>query len=158
MSMETLMADLAEITKSAGALTSGPDVAAFMQANLLPWLSSFTEEVSEMDEAIEDIVHESPEVLHTESGAVFAAIITSGLQIATELATRAGQDQRLLAIIREFRKACVQGKDLLEEIVIPDDPDDDDDDDDPDEDDDDDRDDDTDAGTDGKGAQEGKAP
>ncbi len=127
MSIEQVQADLKEIMGRllAEPPTSTPEVVIFLRDNLLPWLQSAAEEWGEMDEAIEDIVHQSVDVLHSESGAVFAGIITSGLAIATELATRAGQDQRLLRVIKEFRALAAQGKQILEEIVLEEDDDDD---------------------------------
>jgi hypothetical protein len=123
MSIEQLQQDLKDLM--GGLLASPPDSTAglvlFLQDNLLPWLQTQAEELGEMDEAIEDIVHQSAPVLDAESGAVFAAIITSGMAIATELATRAGNDQRLLRVIKEFKTLAAQGTQILEEIVLEDD-------------------------------------
>jgi hypothetical protein len=131
MSLEQSKTDLKQIVS---ALTSTPpttalEVTSFLQDNLLPWLEALTNEVGEMDQAIEDLVHESVDVLHSENGAVFAGVVAGGLALATELATRIGNDQRLLAVIRDFRQLAGQAKEILEEIVIPDDEDDEEDDD-----------------------------
>ncbi len=120
MSIEQLREDLKQITGAAGGMAGDIGVASFLQDNLLPWLESLTHEVSEMDGAIEDLVHESADVLHSENAAVFAGIIAGGLAIAAELTTRIGNDQRLLAVVRDFRQLAVQGREILEEIVIPD--------------------------------------
>lgn len=129
MSIDTLKEDLDQVVKAAptGALVTGVDVAAFLTDNLLPLLQAFCGELSEQDACIEDLVSKSAEVLHTDSAAVFAGIIASGVAIAAELRTRAGNDRRLLAMIKEFGDLALEGKELLEDIVIPDDEDDDDD-------------------------------
>ena len=120
MSIETLKQDLQQVT-AAIASTTLIDFSTFMQSQLLPWLESLVDEVSEMDESIEDLVHQSVEVLHTESAEVFAGLIAGGAMIATELLTRAGDDKRLIAMVKEWRALATQGKAILEEIVIPDD-------------------------------------
>lgn len=122
MSIEQLQVDLKELNDklTAAVPETVPQVVAFLQNELFPWLATFTEEAEEIDEAVEDVVHGSAEILHGESGAVFMGIITSGLAIANELAQRAGTDQRILKIVREFKQLCGQGKEILEEIVIPD--------------------------------------
>lgn len=122
MSIAQLKQDLTQITEAATA--SNLDPAAYMRDNLLPWMESLVNEVNEMDGAIEDLVHESADVLHEENGAVFAGIIAGGLALATELAQRAGNDPRLIKIIREYRDLAKQGSAILEEIVLPDDEDD----------------------------------
>ncbi len=133
MSIETLKLDLKQITEQAQIVSTGPEVAAFLQNNLLPWFESLIEEVSEMDDSIEDVVHQSVDVLHEDSAEVFAGIIASGTIIASELQTRVGNDARLLAVIREWRALAKQGTEILDEIVIPDDEDGDDETDEPDE-------------------------
>jgi hypothetical protein len=123
MSIRQSKTDLQQIVTE---LTSTPpatalELTSFLQDNLLPWLEALTHEVGEMDQVIEDLVHESVDVLHSDNAAVFAGVIAGGLALATELATRIGGDQRLLAVIRDFRQLAVQAKEILEEIVIPDD-------------------------------------
>ena len=121
MSIETLKHDLKQITERAAAMSTGAEVAAFLRDELLSWLDSLIDEVGEMDASIEDVVHQSVDVLHEESAQVFAGIITSGTVIAAELQTRVGNDRRLLEVIREFRVLTKQGTEILNEIVIPDD-------------------------------------
>jgi hypothetical protein len=137
MSIMQLQADLKELMGRllAEPPATTPALVLWLQDNLLPWLQSQSEELGEMDEAIESIIHDSVDVLHPESGAVFAGIITSGLAIATELAARAGNDQRILTVVKEFRVLAVQGKEILEEIVLDDEDDEDDEDEDEEEDD-----------------------
>jgi hypothetical protein len=96
-----------------------PDIMwGFVVNELLPYLESLTQEVGEMDEALQEVVEEMPEALHGESAAVFAGIITSGRVLINELANRAGNDTRLQAAIREWRKIATKGEALLEEITI----------------------------------------
>lgn len=118
MSIESLKDDLKRMTERVTGMVEGESVLAFLRDHLVPCLETVGDEMDEMDEAIEDIVHDAPDVLHTDSAAVFAAVIASGLTIAGELLTRVGDDRRLIALIREFRAKCAEGKEILEEITI----------------------------------------
>lgn len=122
MSLQELESDLKSLGEKLrmDPPASAAGVVLFLQNELVPWLQDLTKETVEIDESVEDLVHGSAEILHEESGAVFAGIIASGLAIATELAQRAGNDQRILKIIREFRQIAKEGSDILDEIVIPD--------------------------------------
>lgn len=120
MSIEQLKADLKEVMAAApsGALVTAEEVAAFQRNNLLPLLETMFDEVGEMDDTIEDLVHRSADVLHVESAAVFAGIIEGAALLVAELKTRVGDDRRLLKAIREWSELAKQGQELLEEITI----------------------------------------
>lgn len=119
MSIEQLQKDLSTVTsKCPGDLGAIPD---YLHNFLLPFLESTVEELSAVDEVVYGLVHDAEDILHEESGAVFAGIITSGMAICTELAQRAGNDPRILKLVREFRDLAKQGKEILEEIVMVDD-------------------------------------
>jgi hypothetical protein len=130
MSIETLKADLNDITASASAHAleekagAAPPVWGWLRDNLLPWIQGMADEVEEMDEAIHDVVNQSVDVLHPESAEVFAAIIAAGATMAAELRTRVGDDRRLLKSISEYIALLGRGKELLEDIYISDDDDD----------------------------------
>lgn len=127
MSIDTLRQDLRDIINAApkgGALATADDAVQFMRANLLPFLESLLDEVGEMDDSIEDIVHQSVDVLHADSAAVFAGIIEGGATLITELKTRCSGDARLLSMIKDWENLANQGREILEEIVIPEDEDD----------------------------------
>lgn len=123
MSIEQLKNDLNQITNSCESTSEdSPSLKSWMVNNLLPWAAALTDEMEEMDGVLEEVVEQSEDVLHTESGQVFAGIIAGGLVIATELGQRAGNDQRVLKLIKEFRALAQKGTDLLEEIVIAESP------------------------------------
>lgn len=122
MSIETLKSDLDDIVKSANELQQPqPDVFAWLTNHLLPWTQSLTEEVAEMDKAIQDLVDESVDVLHSDSAELFARIIAGGAKMAAELRTRVGDDRRVLKEVADYVALLGQGKSLLEEIYIADD-------------------------------------
>jgi hypothetical protein len=128
MSIETLKTEIKAVVAAApsGVLVTAPDLADYLRNNLLPLLEAVVTEVSEQDESIADLVEKASEILHTDSGSVFAALITAGRAIAAELRTRAGNDKRLLTMIKEFGELAEEGESILEDIVIPDTEDDDD--------------------------------
>lgn len=120
MSIEQLQGDLQQVVEAATAIVSPDAILPFLQNNLFPWLESMTEEMAEMDSAIEEAYHEMPDVLHSESAEVFAGIIASGTVLVAELRRRVGNDQRLLAMAKEWTQLAAKGKEILEEITIPD--------------------------------------
>lgn len=122
MSMEQLRDDLKQVVGRlpTGPLTSAADVAGYMKNDLLPFVASMIDEIGEIDESVEDLVHQTPDALHEETSAVFAGIITSGVVLANELKARVGADKRLLDLIKEFFALVKQGEEILEEITIPD--------------------------------------
>jgi len=126
MSIEQLQQDLKQVAEAAKAL-AGPlvtpsEIAVFLRDNLVPLIESHIGESAEMDESIYGLVQEAEDVLHEDNAAVFAGIITSGAVLVTELGHRAGNDQRLLKLIKEWRALAKQGEQILEDITIPDDP------------------------------------
>jgi hypothetical protein len=119
MSIEQLKTDLKQVIQACPA--DPAEIPGYLQNYLLSWLEATCDEIGEMDDAIENLVHESEDILHSDNAAMFAGVITSGMVLATELAARAGNDQRLLKVIKEFRALAKQASDVLEEITIPDD-------------------------------------
>lgn len=125
MSIETLKEDLKAV---AGALPSGPlttaaEMAAYMKNNLLPFIESTVTEMEEMDGTIEDLVTQTPDVLHEEAAATFMGVITGGLALVAELeglAAKTGDGPRLKPLIKEWRDLAEQASELIEEITIPD--------------------------------------
>lgn len=118
MSIEQLKTDLKSVIEAIPAM--GSDLPDYLRNNLLPLFEAVVAELGEQDEAIADLVQGASEVLHTESAGVFAAIIVSGRALAAELRTRAGNDHRLLALVKEFGELADQGEEILNDIVIPD--------------------------------------
>lgn len=118
--LRTLRQDLTDII---GKATTATEPMPFMRDELLPWLSAFLDEVTEIDSAVEATVYELEDVLHTENSQTIAGLITLSRAIATELRTRAGNDSRLLQLIKEHEKKCTEVAGILDEITIPDEPD-----------------------------------
>jgi hypothetical protein len=102
------------------------DIVAFLQGEFVPWAEAAVDELAEMDEVIEGVVTESDDVLHTENAAVFATVITGGLELAQLLAQRAGNDKVILGKIAAFRDVAKNAEEILEEITFEDDDEDDD--------------------------------
>lgn len=121
MSIETLRADLKANLESLKtmALPTADALKSHLVNNLWPFIDAVVDEVDEIDESVEDMVA-GTEVIHTATGEIFTGLIVSGEVLVTELVQRAGNDQRILALVREWRELAKQGKDILEEIVIPD--------------------------------------
>jgi hypothetical protein len=122
MSIEQLREDLTQVAARipSGPLTSAAELAAYIKNDLVPFIGSAVDEIEEIDESVGDLVNQTPDALHEETAAVFAGIIASGSVLAGELRARAGNDQRLLALLKEWGKLAEKGKELLDDITIPD--------------------------------------
>jgi len=125
MSIEQLKQDLKAVTSSlpSGPLTTAAEMSAFLKNNLLPFIDSAVTEMEEMDGSIEDLVTQTPDVLHEETAAVFTGLITSGLALVKELedlASKTGDGQRLKPLIKEWRELAEQGMEVIEDITLPD--------------------------------------
>lgn len=128
MSIETLQSDLKEIIARAkpgpGPETRGADAAwSFITNDLLPWMETLTDEIGQMDEAVYAAVQGTEDVLHSDSAELIVGLIASGAVLIRELETRIGNDQRVLALIREYKTISKEVSSLVEEITIPDEPD-----------------------------------
>ncbi len=122
MSIEQLKEDLNAVVSAVpfGPLVTPQELGAYLKDNLVPFIASAVDELEEIDSSVEDLVHQSVDVLHEETAEVFAGIITSGVVMANELLSRAGNDQRIIALVREWKKVAAQGEEILTEITIPD--------------------------------------
>ncbi len=134
MSMETLRIDLKSITEAAPKFSPVESdyverLDGFIHNQLLPWMDN---QVTEMqDDAVYALVHQTEDILHSENAALFMSIIETAEQlIGAELRTRVGNDQRILNLIGAWKKLAAQGREVLEDIVIPDEEDEEEDDDD----------------------------
>jgi hypothetical protein len=125
MSIEQLKQDLKAVISSlpGGPLTTAAEMSAYLKNNLLPFIESVVTEMEEMDGSIEDLVTQTPDVLHEETAAVFTGLITSGLTLVKELedlAAKTGDSQRLKPLIKEWRELAEQGMEVIEDITLPD--------------------------------------
>lgn len=128
MSIEQLQEDLKALASRipTGPLVTPAELAAYLKNDLVPFLSAVTTELEEVDGSVADLVQRAAEVLHEESAAVFAGIITSGAVLIAELKTRIGSDRRLQEAIKEWESLAKEGTQILEEITFPYEPEDDD--------------------------------
>ena len=139
MSMETLAADLkaniAEAAKLSG-LSSMEEVTRHLKDVLWPTLEAVVEEMKEIDGCVADMVHGAPEMLHPESGEVFAGVIAGAVAVSAALKQRITREAEpaLYKVIDELEANCVEANGILEDIVLEEVDDDDDDDEDEDED------------------------
>lgn len=129
MSIESLKQDFATVMASAPKATpmvpvEAGDLSSFLHNNLLPWLENVTEELGSIDEVVEDLVHQTPDVLHTENAELFASLIVTGRTLMTELKQRIGTDQRVGKLIKEWTAMADEAMTVIEDIVIPDEEDD----------------------------------
>lgn len=119
--VETLRSDLQGIQER---FRAGTDRSAEALWNLLgdeifPFLESLTNEMGEMDEALEEVAEGMPEALHAETSAVFVGIIASGRVLIADLARRIGNTEpKLSAAIREWRKLAQEGEQILQNVTV----------------------------------------
>ena len=126
MSMETLRIDLKSITEAAPKFSPVESdyverLDGFIHNQLLPWMDNQVTEMEAQDDAVYALVHQTEDILHSENAALFMSIIETAEQlIGAELRTRVGNDQRILNLIGAWKKLAAQGREVLEDIVIPD--------------------------------------
>lgn len=123
MSIEDLQTEFERIEKIVAEPPRGGEAEAawaLLRDSVVPFLSLLVEEIGEMDEAIEEAYHDMPDALHTENAKVFAGIIASGTVLSQELRKRVGNDRRLIDLIKEWNQIAAQGREILEEITVPD--------------------------------------
>ena len=123
MSIEQLKTDLKGISDSLA--THPPNsvtaMVTFLQDSLMPWLEASTDEQQEMDENIEDLVHQSADILHQDSADVLATVVAGGLALAAELGKRVGNDAKWLRAIKEYKAVADRAQEILEDATIVDD-------------------------------------
>jgi hypothetical protein len=127
--METLKSDFTEVETAAERLrtaTSFADVAAFVNDMLVPFMKNHLDESVGMDDAICDLVENAEDILQPETAKVFVAAISGAKVIADELRGRltgSEGDQKLKLVIDEFDSNAKEAMGILEEITLPEDPD-----------------------------------
>lgn len=120
--IDKLKQDLAMVAQRcpSGALVATADFSGYLVNDLLPFLGNIVEEIEAQDGVIEDLVRGTSEVLHTDSAEKLAALIVTGTALASELRTRAGNDRRLLELVKTWQTQAAEATALIEDVTIPD--------------------------------------
>lgn len=118
--IEQLKQDLSDMIKRMpdGPLVSAADMRKYMADDMLPFLVTLVDEVGEMDDTIDTLAHQSEDILHSESAAVFAGLIVAGRTLMAELKKRAAKEPELLAQIGAWSALSEQAERLLEDITL----------------------------------------
>lgn len=120
MSVEQLIADLSTLVqavKGFGPLTSAPDIGAFLKQQLVPFVESMATELVEVNSDIEDLVFKSNDILHADTAELFVGVCVSGRVLMKELEQRAGNDRRVLDMIKEWRNLATQAEQVVKDIT-----------------------------------------
>lgn len=125
MSIETLRDDLKANVESLVAIAepTPAELKAHLQHSLWPFLEALVGEMDDIDEAVAELAEGAAEVLHTETGALFAGLIAQGRELMVELKQRIGDNMPLLRKIKAWEALAKQGEEALTDIVVPDDED-----------------------------------
>lgn len=128
MSIETLQADLAANiaeAKKLSALSTNDEIVRHLKEVLWPTLEAITEEISELDGCVGDMVNNAEDILQPETGAIMSAVVAGAVTVAAALKARLGPDETQLAkVVSELVKNCKHAEEILEEIVLDELPDD----------------------------------
>lgn len=122
MSIEQLQSDLDAIKKAlpSGALVTTDDVLGFLKHNLLPFIESHVAETVEIDESVEALVANEPDILHEDTATELHGALDLFEVVTKELAERMGNDVRLHALVKESRGKLEKCRLILDEITVAD--------------------------------------
>ncbi len=128
MSIEELKSDHAaiedKIRSMVPALTTAPELASFLQNELMPLLGNFVSELAEMDDTVQDIYTGADDILQPETGGLFAAAISGAMGILTVLEKRLVatnlEDAKILKALKEWKPIATEALETIQEITIPD--------------------------------------
>jgi len=120
MSIEQLQSDLDAIKKAlpSGALVTTDDLHGFLKHNLLPFIESHVAETVEIDESVEALVANEPDILHEDTATEFHSALDVFEVVTKELAERMGNDARLLSLVKESRGKLDKCRSILDEITV----------------------------------------
>lgn len=120
--IDQLKEDLASVISRmpSSELTTSADLRKFLVDEMLPFIGTLVDEIAEQGDDIATLAEQSDDILHSESAAVFAAIIVTGRVLMSELKKRAGKDATLIAQVGAWMGLATQGEKLLEEITLED--------------------------------------
>lgn len=116
MSLDQLREDLKRNAVEAGKLDEPTSL--YMSTTLWPFLEALLDEVSEIDDAVAELVDQQEDYLQPETAGVFAALAQSSMQLAAELKKRAGGDARLLKLVSNHEQIYETAVALLGDITM----------------------------------------
>lgn len=127
MSIEELKADHASVTaKLRGmnpALTTAPELCAFLQQEFMPLHENLIGELAEMDETVQDIYTGAEDILQPETGGQLAAVITTaaGMLEKAMAILPAGnlETAKLKKAYETWKPLCKEALEAIDEITIP---------------------------------------
>lgn len=124
MSDSTLLADLeanlAEATKL-NELAQASDLVKHLKNTLWPFLQTLVEEVTQIDQVVEDIVHEADDILQPETAEVFAALIVACRAMVTEFTPRVdrAKEPKIFQGLQILAQLCNKAESTLDEVTVP---------------------------------------
>lgn len=134
MSLEELKSDHAAVSAKLRdmnpALTTAPELVAFLRDEFMPLHENMIGELAEIDETVHDIYTGAEDILQPETGQLFAAVVGGAVGIINKLKAKLVStnldDAKLLKAIKEWEPLAAEAAETLNEITIPDDDEDDD--------------------------------
>lgn len=118
MSLDDLRADLARNTKHAVAGVLDPATRDHLASYLWPWLEALVEVVEEIDDAVAEVVHQQEDYLQPETAAVFAAVISSSLDLVSRLRAARPGDAETTQLALAHEQLCEHAVGVLSEITL----------------------------------------
>ena len=129
MSIQDLRSDLTANLASAArlsAFSTTEEVVAHLKNTLWPFLENVVGEISDQEDVLDELYHQSEDVLQPETGKLLLSVIAGAVLLADDLERRAAGDAKTLAAINEWRALAQKAATTIEEISIPEDEEDDD--------------------------------
>lgn len=118
----------ADIARNVAALsTVGPDpasVVAYFKNTFWPWAEALVDELDVIDDAVDDLIEESDDILQPETASSLSIPLVLGTALAAELKKRVDLEPdspakaELLAKIRAFAKGFKEATEIIADITI----------------------------------------
>lgn len=118
MSLDELRDDLRRNAAEARTLTTIEQVIGHLVNTLWPTIEAVLDVVDEQDGSIRELVDHEEDYLQPETGALFAAVVQSSLQLAAELRKRIGGDPLLAKLIVNHEQICAEAIQVIGAITM----------------------------------------
>lgn len=118
MSLEELRDDLKRNMAEARTLTTFEQARDHINNTLWPFIEATFEVLGEVDGSVREMVDHEEDYLQPETGALFAAVVQSSLQLAAELRKRSGGDALLAKLISNHEQICAEAIQVIGEITM----------------------------------------